>query len=118
MFGAKRKDADGLDSVHIDSAPAVLEGWVEKKSASVLHLSSAGDWDRMYAAVDEDRANLSFFTSAAKDRSTVTNSIDMQLVTDVSAYEDKKGTLNTRFNVSLADKVFKFRAGSVEERDR
>lgn len=123
FFGPKNNksddDVDILDSLHIESVPPILEGWIEKKSSSVLHLSNGGDWDRMYASVDENKANLSFFTSDNKFRSTGTNSIDLQLVTDILSYEDKKGTINnTRFNVILADKVFKFKADSVEARDR
>jgi hypothetical protein len=96
--------------------PAELEGWLEKKTGSSM--LGAGDWERKYCAIDDSTGQLKFYQTASKATSSVSNSIDLKLITDVSAYFDKKGGVTTRFNVTVDDKVFKFKVDSVQERDR
>lgn len=96
-----------------------MEGWLEKKTASMLHMGGAGDWERIYCAVDEQSSALNFYSSASKSRSSLSSTVDMKLVSDVSAYFEKKGGPSTRFNLTMAgDKTLKFKTESVEERDR
>ena len=103
--------------MHVESAPDVFEGWLEKKTASKM-LGLGGEWEKLYAAVDEEAGSLLFYTSPTKTRSNVKYSIDLRLITDVSKYVDKKGSDSTRFNVTADDREFKFNTDSLDERER
>ena len=102
----------------MDAPPDTLEGWLEKKVSGKLHIGGSGDWDRVFAAVDEAKGILEFYKSQSKSKAQLSSSVDLKLVTDISPYFDKKGISTPRFNISVDDKVYKFKVGSISERDR
>ena len=102
----------------MDAPPDSLEGWVEKKVSGKIHIGGSGDWDRLFAAIDETSGLLEFYKSPSKNKAQLSSSVDLKLVTDISPYFDKKGIATPRFNISVDDKVYKFRVSTIPERDR
>ena len=91
---------------------------MEKKVSGKIHIGGSGDWDRLFAAVDESTGLLEFYKSPSKLKGQLSSSVDLKLVTDISPYFDKKGIATNRFNISVDDKIFKFRVDTIPERDR
>ncbi len=99
--------------------PAFIEGYLEKKGHGAIHLGS--DWQRRYLRIDEKSRSITYSkTNAASEKPQ--GSIDFVQISDICAYTEKTdGKIkqdNTRLNVIVGDRTFKFKAKDKQECDK
>lgn len=100
-------------SLHMDinERPPPIEGWLEKKQQAKL--GKMAQWQKRFFKIDEEAGCLRYFKSI--NQGNASGSIDLKMVTDISAPE-KDGKIDTiRFNIDAGEKIYKIRAATTAE---
>lgn len=126
-----------IDVIQTMKQPALLEGWVLKKSGH-SNMGKSNEWSKRYLKINKSGyliySKISDFNdeeiirsylaslnqsdkskSKSKQESDISGIIDLKLVSDVSSYEKYHVVDWKRFNINIGNKVYKFQANSNEE---
>lgn len=88
---------------YVEEKPAALEGWLEKKSGSSIHVG-IDDWHRKYCRLNESKGTLEYYKTSS-DTSVPDGSIDLRMIVKIEYYE-KGGTRDHSRYVSACIHVY------------
>jgi hypothetical protein len=115
-FGAPKKKGMSLELVPSkEEAPPMIEGWLEKKGSGAIHIGN--EWSRKYCRINEEQGTFQYCKSS-NEYEKPSGSIDLKSVKEITFYDKGESLDHSRFNITVDDKVFKFKAASQADGER